>query len=149
MRISDWSSDVCSSDLGTPAKHAGLAARALPERCRAAPAPASTLCRQPLRAQTERARPDCPWRCGLCLPINLARRQPAGRPVGGFENSPVTNDVLTAARSAVPERIEHYFVTSPAARERLLAAGIATDRITELPDAPAEDRKSTRLNSSH
>src|SRR3546814_6167990 len=60
-----------------------------------------------------------------------------------IENSPVTNDVLTAARSAVPERIEHYFVTSPAARERLLAAGIATDRITELPAAPAERTAAT------
>src|SRR3546814_11164019 len=60
-----------------------------------------------------------------------------------IENSPVTNDVLTAARSAVPERIEHYFVTSPAARERLLAAGIATDRITELPAAPAERTPAT------
>src|SRR3546814_20650750 len=60
-----------------------------------------------------------------------------------IENSPVTNDVLTAARSAVPERIEHYFVTSPAARERLLAAGIATDRITELLAAPAERTAAT------
>src|SRR3546814_12805838 len=55
-----------------------------------------------------------------------------------IENSPVTNDVLTAARSAVPERLEHYFVTSPAARARLLPAGIATDRLTDLPAAPAE-----------
>src|SRR3546814_16022517 len=27
MRISDWSSDVCSSDLGDAAKHGGAAAR--------------------------------------------------------------------------------------------------------------------------
>src|SRR3546814_5700660 len=35
MRISDWSSDVCSSDLRVAAAAVGLTARALPGACRA------------------------------------------------------------------------------------------------------------------
>lgn len=43
-------------------------------------------------------------------------------------------DASATSLGAVPERIEHHFVDSPAAQARLLAAGVAAERITQLPE---------------
>src|SRR3546814_5221565 len=74
MRISDWSSDVCSSDLGIPAhrvapgrdlRHSAAARTARPEQYRRAPAPraflVSPLCWRAARTAGQGARrPDHP-----------------------------------------------------------------------------------------
>ncbi|WP_340118185.1 hypothetical protein [Pelagibius sp. 7325] len=45
------------------------------------------------------------------------------------------------ALGALPERIEHHFVSTPAAQTRLLEAGVAAERITQLP--AEEEARST------
>src|SRR3546814_4613927 len=106
MRISDWSSDVCSSDLGQ-------VARAL-------------LC----RAAAERWNTD--WR-------ELQTR--SGFVVNGAERIAFGALAQDAARFNLPPEIPALHPSAP----RLV--GRSMPRL----DTPAklEDRKSTRLNSSH
>lgn len=51
-------------------------------------------------------------------------------------------ETSATALGAVPERIEHHFVASLGSRERLMAAGVAGERITRLP-AEAAARSAT------
>src|SRR3546814_8099911 len=75
MRISDWSSDVCSSDLALPARHRALA----PVPRRHAIERLEPLARGPNARARQRVR-DVPGIVGNCLGARGAdrgRRQPA------------------------------------------------------------------------
>src|SRR3546814_4727049 len=107
MRISDWSSDVCSSDLAAAGGRRRPRAHH-PQRPRHEPGPGGDRLRQ-----------------------GAARDTRPGRRAGGDAVG------LTAER---------------AMRRILLTAGapeLTVESVDEASAEPLEDRKSTRLNSSH
>src|SRR3546814_20066918 len=67
MRISDWSSDVCSSDLPTPGVHVprghGHAGRSHARPIRAASPPGTAAVRSPARSEERRVGKECVSTC--------------------------------------------------------------------------------------
>lgn len=87
---------------------------------------------------------------GVVLNLNvrglviLSAVSPADRAALKAANGRASPAVVCAAAGGdavspqVPERIDHHFVASPAAEQRLAAAGVAPQQVTRLPDeAPA------------
>src|SRR3546814_7739728 len=72
MRISDWSSDVCSSDLPSAPRNDGAKFAGPPRR------PHDGLCPQPARTRSDQARP-----CFHARPYPAGRRGPVARADGG------------------------------------------------------------------
>src|SRR3546814_10206056 len=153
MRISDWSSDVCSSDLaGDPAPRRPPAAGGL-----------AGLADQASRAEEQAGAP----RAAGLRPHRLALRQPqpgaeprtrvdhavaSHRPAGG-------PGVAAGLRPSHRHRPKHLATVTAAARAKRTAPGteIAAAAVprsengTRLKKAASREpnRKSTRLNSSH
>src|SRR3546814_4783683 len=118
MRISDWSSDVCSSDLGDRIFRAWLVGRASANR--------EYRCRRSAGMDARGARRGCMTDAGFAVRMAAMRAM-------------LISSALAAAFLSV-------------------AAAAPTSLLPVQPEAPApvavlaplaEDRKSTRLNSSH
>src|SRR3546814_6399131 len=119
MRISDWSSDVCSSDLPTALPRTGLDFGYQQADMRPGPAQPRKPCRYPDLFGSARTRGvDLFWRCA--------------NPVG-----PVRQACGTIQRQ-VAVRSDH------ARASRRDVAAVRSARIAEMGDL-----KSTRLNSNH
>src|SRR3546814_1815490 len=128
MRISDWSSDVCSSDLVSAAKAAGASISAATTRKLAA------------------------WRIVLNLDLALhldLRRIEIGLPAFGFDGAirgVAANRLVGADGALVPVDPD----IARGDRGRQIVAGFTADIDIRLQQhALRIDRKSTRLNSSH
>src|SRR3546814_10248244 len=114
MRISDWSSDVCSSDL--------------------APATASPLATDMASAPAVLAEADSPA-AGTVTELFTTRpmQQPRPWPRAILPGLPA-QDAFTVGYGGMAQEQHPFHPFEPR---------------VELQPAPAEDRKSTRLNSSH
>src|SRR3546814_7449807 len=134
MRISDWSADVCSSDLDVVAMTESEATFALPAPLDpngqpVAGDPASALLRAAPVSNAER------W---VTEADEQIRRGRLGTPAG--DNA---RDSLLAA-----QRSDASYLGLPAAVDRFVDAS-ADAAVPGIRDKNDRDRKSTRLNSSH
>src|SRR3546814_6328715 len=133
MRISDWSSDVCSSDLGVGGglRHCGgnrerRGAENHGKSCRASHrcAPTSVV--------------------GVALLLRRSTRWRADRSSFLFLQRPWPAPMAGPKKKAGPEVPRPAAAAAGAARRRLSPASA-----DDLAGGEDEDRKSTRLNSSH
>src|SRR3546814_8454332 len=124
MRISDWSSDVCSSDL----RQGSFAADILYFAGENSPVQVPVHIEEPIAATLSGARPKLPQ------PV------PAGHDYDVADADVLMNRVrIEDGEIVLPEGIRYRILVMPEDRR------ITRDLLAKL----AGDRKSTRLNSSH
>src|SRR3546814_16955675 len=124
MRISDWSSDVCSSDLPISRGVFGTAGAKLQSRLR-----------QPVLDEASRDRIAARQLEGLVL--RRVQQLVAAEPAGALQLVGAERGRLVLGAGVKPEH--------DGGRERPGLRGL----VAHLLDRQPEDRKSTRLNSSH
>src|SRR3546814_4971713 len=121
MRISDWSSDVCSSDLDRP----------------------PLLLRQPEVGQRARAGPDIAYEVGDPLPGDIHTVEVAE--TGSHQpREPVAVTQFQQERQGPQARGDLQRIDLPLVRQRFFAARF----LPEVQRQMQIDRKSTRLNYS-
>src|SRR3546814_507251 len=180
MRISDWSSDVCSSDLTAGLGGFPSAAKRLVERCKLAEPRRARLKMEPVgRAERELClqQPRQILFAGDIAPSHqFDRLSRSGERRGTFLLDGARRYVPAYAGIAVGQRTQHraFIAGLGTIRARVRSADLRTDPSTredrpaqrraklktqavarvqiaqrERLQADPEDRKSTRLNSSH
>src|SRR3546814_7084111 len=137
MRISDWSSDVCSSDLGVFYDHVPLLAGAVVYDANGKPGDGNG---RVVKALAEAGRLLAKGRLTHSYPHSWRSKAPLiFRNTAQWFISMETN----ALRDKALQAIDATRFVPPAGRNRLRSM------IEQRPDWCISDRKSTRLNSSH
>src|SRR3546814_2219527 len=141
MRISDWSSDVCSSDLGIPHKELLVAVTTT----------------RPLIFESVGGHTY--WLNSRALAVANITRDTKDPPNGTIDRDPATGEPVGSLQEAAMELVRHL-IPPPSAAEIQNSILYVADHFNRLGivswnDAGVDfgddggDRKSTRLNSSH